>query len=249
MGSAGEGYGKKSGRKLLKKRKPLRQASVQYPERLQPGEDAQEDVTAPNGKIPQSINQSVFSMIAAAGSKSEFHARFNDDSSGSEDEPDSAEPPGTVADKVEEASKAVSQEQQESQVNRSKSSVEKQKKLDTKLRRSLPKLNLRTIKEKTYMSRSSILPSATDGSPERPTTIATPRDAPVMSRMLEAQAQISSSTADLRSTTRLLEAPRPGEATEEKSKTSLKARLMEIFNFARPEEVVAGVFIGSHCLF
>ncbi|MCJ1471426.1 Sterol 3-beta-glucosyltransferase [Lambiella insularis] len=239
MGPANEEHGRKFGRKLLKKRKPQRHASVHYPERLQPGEDAHEDVTAPNGKVPQSLNQSVFSMIAAAGSKSDFHARFNEDSSGSDDEPDGAGRHEPVANKVEEASKTVADDQQEGQVNESKSTLENIKRIDTKLRRSLPKLNLRTSKEKNYMSQSSILPSTNDSSPKQPIAIATPRDAPVMSRMLEAQAKMGFSSSDLKATAGSSEASKPGQVIGEDSKISLKARLMEIFNFVKPEEVVA----------
>jgi len=77
------------GRKLTKKaRPPHRLPSAHIPERLRDGDDAQEDVTAPvkgaHGP-PQYMNQSVFSMIAAAGSRTDFNARF-DESSDSEDE-------------------------------------------------------------------------------------------------------------------------------------------------------------------
>ena len=87
--------GKRLGRKLLKKRKPQRGSSVQYPERLKVGEDVHEDVTAAKGMPAQQMNQSVFSMIAAAGSKVDFNARFEDESSDSEYENElSALPPG-----------------------------------------------------------------------------------------------------------------------------------------------------------
>lgn len=80
--------GKKVGRKLIKKRKPQRSSSLQYPERLKVGNDEHEDVTAAKGMPAQQMNQSVFSMIAAAGSKVDFNARFEDGSSESEEETD-----------------------------------------------------------------------------------------------------------------------------------------------------------------
>lgn len=50
------------------------------------GNDEHEDVTAAKGMPAQQMNQSVFSMIAAAGSKVDFNARFEDGSSDSEEE-------------------------------------------------------------------------------------------------------------------------------------------------------------------
>lgn len=78
--------GKRLGRKLTKKRKPQRSSSLQYPERLNVGNDEHEDVTTAKGMPAQQMNQSVFSMIAAAGSKVDFNARFEDGSSDSEEE-------------------------------------------------------------------------------------------------------------------------------------------------------------------
>lgn len=80
--------GKRVGRKLIKKRKPQRSSSLQYPERLKVGNDEHEDVTAAKGMPAQQMNQSVFSMIATAGSKVDFNARFEDGSSESEEETD-----------------------------------------------------------------------------------------------------------------------------------------------------------------
>src|SRR5437773_1129309 len=77
---------KRTSVKLSKKKRGPRQ-SVDIPERFRDGEDAQDDVTAPRGNSAQYImNQSVFSMIAAAGSKVDFHSRFDGDSSESEEE-------------------------------------------------------------------------------------------------------------------------------------------------------------------
>lgn len=80
--------GKRVGRKLIKKRKTQRSSSLQYPERLKVGNDEHEDVTAAKGMPAQQMNQSVFSMIATAGSKVDFNARFEDGSSESEEETD-----------------------------------------------------------------------------------------------------------------------------------------------------------------
>src|SRR5205814_7893840 len=81
---------KRTGMKLSKKKKDARQ-SVDIPERFRDGDDAQDDVTAPRGYSAQYMNQSVFSMIAAAGSKVDFHSRFDGDSSESEEEQEEEE--------------------------------------------------------------------------------------------------------------------------------------------------------------
>ena len=249
MESAGEEHTKQFGRKFTKLRKPNRHASLQYPERLQPGDDAQEDVTAPKGKMSTYMNQSVFGMIAAAGSKSDFHARFDDDSSGSsDDEEEGRKLSETDANEARRTSKDVAEEQRPNQVQSVKSGNESRRKLDMKLRRSLPKLHLRTSKEKKYMSQSSILPSADSESLAKPTHVATPRDAPIMSRMLEAEAQMSSSTADLKASVGLSVVSKTEGLNDIDGTTSLVTRLMEIFGFAKPEEVISGVWVIGYWL-
>jgi sterol 3beta-glucosyltransferase len=58
--------------------------SSRIPDRFKDDDDIQEDVAAPprdaKGRDVQYMNQSIFSMIAAAGSRSDFHSRFDDSS-------------------------------------------------------------------------------------------------------------------------------------------------------------------------
>lgn len=91
------------------------------------------------------------------------------------------------------------------------------------------------------MSQSVLLPpKATLSSGESPKGV-TPRDAPVMGKMLEAQAKLSPTS----------EQPEPKEsalgevevAESERNPVSLATRLMEIFGFERPEEVISGTSI------
>ena len=243
MDSGEETHSKKPTRKLIKRRKPQRHSSVQYPERLQAGDDAQDDVTAPKGNMPQIMNQSVFSMIAAAGSKSDFHARFDDDSSGSEDEPDLPKLLGIAPQSIDQPTIHTAEESRDDTSKKSKSEKDGKKRHESRLRRSLPKLNLRTAKEKNYMSQSTILQPARNTSPRPSPNVATPRDAPVMSRMLEAQAKMTSSGAGLGGKTDTVEAsetskPDKPEATQ--ASNNLVTRLMEIFGFEKPEEVISG---------
>ena len=227
------------GRKLTKKRKPLRASSVQYPARLKEGEDAQEDVTAAKGEPAQHLNQSVFSMIAAAGSKVDFNARFEEESSDSDDENQASANPGGVEEQSHHSrTQTQLDEQHEDKIMRGNPRRPQGESAEPRGFRSLPKLDLRTIQEKTYMSQSLRLPLTELLSQHKSSTGATPRDAPVMSMMLEAQAELTPSTP-------LLEIKNTGaeeaqDVTDKEAPTSLATRLMEIFGFERPEEVVSG---------
>ena len=225
-------------RKLTKRRKPQRHPSIQYPERLKEGEDAQEDVTAAKGQPAQYVNQSVFSMIAAAGSKVDFHSRFDNESSESDDEPQT----GTPGVKKHVSSSPPSERainQHGDVVEKAAQNRHKQKSHEHGLLRSLPKLNLRTLKEKNYMSQSSLPLSPERSSSTRSLKGVTPRDAPVMSRMLEAEAQLGTSTE--------FTGPRrdasqdPKQAKSGPDKSSLVNRLKEIFGFVTAEEVISGL--------
>ena len=124
---------------------------MHYPERLREGEDVQDDVTAVDGKPAQHMNQSVFSMIAAAGSRVDFHARFDEESSDSEGDQGNSEPrPSTeprdatrdaegVLDDVPGKSSVAPQAKKHNKVLGKKGSP------------TFPKLNLKTIKERNYM--------------------------------------------------------------------------------------------------
>ena len=59
------------GRKLPKKRREPRQASLDIPERFRDGPDADEDFAAPKHSNAVSMHQSIFSMIARAGQQSQ----------------------------------------------------------------------------------------------------------------------------------------------------------------------------------
>lgn len=223
---------KRVGRKLTKKRQPTRASSVQYPERLREGEDAQEDVTAAAGKPAQYMNQSIFSMITAAGSRVDFNARFEEDSSDSEYEQETKK-------RDQEPASSTRQHNDRSAKSADDPQPEDSREISAERRGiRLPKLNLRTIKEKSYMSQSSLLGSADSAYHDSPKGI-TPRAAPVMSRMLEAQADLSQSSA--------LSSGRQDDISQSASKgkndgpTSLSLRLKEIFAFDEAEEVISGM--------
>lgn len=230
------------GRKLTRERKPVRASSVQYPARLKEGEDAQEDVTATKGEPAQHMNQSIFSMIAAAGSKVDFNARLDeeeDSSDSDDDDPDSA----FQGDVEEQSNHPRPQTQLDGQHEDNLPGEKPRRPLGESAEhrglRSLPKLDLRTIEEKCYMSQSLRLPSS-EVLNQHPGPIGvTPRDAPVMSRMLEAHAELIPSTPPLEIGNTGAE---DTHATIDKdAPINLATRLMGIFGFKRPEEVLSGI--------
>ena len=224
-------------RKLTKRRKPKRYPSVQYPERLQEGEDAQEDVTAAKGQPAQYVNQSVFSMIAAAGSKTDFHSRFDDESSDSGDEPQ-ATPAGVQKHGSLNSLLERSLDQHQVDVDKSAPNRHDRRPHEQGLLKSLPRLNLRIVEGEDSASRTGLGgPSArrrSTGSPKR----ATPRDAPIMSRMLEAEAELDKSTEHTGSTAE--GSQNPDVTGIESGRSSLAKRLKEIFSFVAEEEVISG---------
>ena len=233
---------KRVGRKLTKKRKVQRAPTVEIPERFKDGDDAQEDAAACRGQQAQYMNQSVFSMIAAAGSRADFHSRFDDESSGSDE--DSRQQPPTVArvspQTLENPSEELLDEPQQEVLAKARSEKHRRKLSEYRLLRSLPKLNPRTFKEKNYMSESGVLPSKDLSAYHGSSQSVTPRDAPVMSRMLEAEAeaQLHLSTTNF---DRKKEMAAITEDTEvDHNSTTLALRLMEIFSYEKPEEVISG---------
>ncbi|KAL8925174.1 MAG: hypothetical protein Q9208_003679 [Pyrenodesmia sp. 3 TL-2023] len=229
---------KRARRKLVKKNMPQRHASMHFPERLGYGDDAQDDVTAANGKPAQYMNQSIFSMIAAAGSKTNFHARFEDESSDSEDDPENPKDPVGMAARNTDAPPHVSagegHGQPEARVKEGGKHTEAVARRHPRI--SLPKLKLKTMKERNYMSQSNYLPSVRRDSPFESPKQVTPRDAPVMSQMLAAQARLDPSIE-------IPEEPRSAHILDPTTSThgsaTLASRLMEIFGFEAPEEVIS----------
>ena len=228
-------------RKLTKKRKPIRASSVQYPERLREGEDVQEDVTAANGRPAQYMHKSVFSMIAAAGSKVDFNAPYDEESSESEEDPVASESTRHGFSINDSVAKEIQRETLRNQnYDDVQSSEMRSRGPDRRGLHALPNLSLKNITETSSISRSTILPP-----PEEPLITEenskglTPRDAPVMSKMLEAQAEFNLSTSPLEA--QKGDARKIEQSVLEKGPTKLVLRLKEIFGFEEIEEVISGV--------
>lgn len=230
---------RRTSRKLIKKRKPQRHTSVQFPERLKlkEGEDIYEDVTSGKGNPSQHMNQSVFSMIAAAGSRVDFHARFENESSDSEEDKPSSSLPDVSSQGTGVPLEGDIDTPPQLLEKSEKVEIQRGRKTASRATRALPELSLKTIEEQKYLARSGRLPSSTLLSPISSATNVTPRDAPVMSMMLEAQAQLDPSLSH--------SCTQKGELDSSKqleTHSSLVIRLMEIFGFEKPEEVISGMF-------
>jgi sterol 3beta-glucosyltransferase len=225
---------KRVARKLTKRRKEGHKVTVEIPERFRDGDDADEDCTALHGANAY-MNQSVFGMIAAAGSQVDFNARFDGQSSDEED--DSGEP------------STQSSELQVEKPGRGKTSPKpehhKRKFSENRLLRSISGLGSKSKPKSIQTKRSD--PST----PESPNESKTPEvqepripfnHAPVMSRMLEARAELSMRPSfDL---PRTFDGSALVDDTGEEASNSLAKRLREIFQFEKAEDVIEGKIRG-----
>lgn len=228
-----------------KSKSTTRLYSHPIPERLKhDGDDAQVDFTAPPGGAGSRdghmhyMQQSIFSMIAAVGSRSDFHTRF-EESSESEGEGDEREEKSRPSDVVS-SSAGATHENVEAEIPEEgpQSTLEDRGRShrrtisDKKLLSPLERLSLKHGK----MSASQTVDSHRITPPRRPRS-ATPRAAPVLSRMVEAKARLDKKTP---STER--PQPQPEDDTQkdpqEQSASLLSTRLMDMFGFQRPEKVI-----------
>lgn len=238
---------RRADRQLSASMKPTssnRPFSDRVPDRFKDGEDAQFDFTAPprgmgsrDGNVHY-MQQSLFSMIAAVGSKSDFHARFDEssDSDGEmEEHPRIEQTSGKLASRT---SVPSLDSRQPSNVSESNTLVLEERgrrhqrtKSDNKLLQRLPRLDSEGGANESSTQPDSMLKVP----PLRRTRSATPRAAPVLSRMVEAQSHF-----DLAPATPYLPS-NPNKAMEdqpESSASALSTRLMKMFGFAKPEKVL-----------
>ena len=205
-------------------------SSPEMPTRFRQSDDTSEDVTAPARAAvegAQYMNQSIFSMIAAAGSRADFNTRF-DDSSDSEDEDvaldeGSKHAPSSIT--IEAPKHQRSQSEQTSSRSQGQTAVG---------RDPLQSVRITTENIERITSRDDSSPSTehTMGSSR-----SDPRDAPMMSRLLTAEFQATVEDVDAQ-----LELDGMRGASQQAGSlpaTLLSTRLMEIFAFDAPEEVIA----------
>ncbi|KAI1371601.1 glycosyltransferase family 1 protein [Hypoxylon crocopeplum] len=235
-------------KKLQKRRREDHHPTMELPDRLKDhGDDIDEDVLPPNqgAQMFMNMNQSIFGLIAAAGSTVDFNDRFEGQSS---DEDEAAEP-------GERQKKGKGREQTAQTTILKKSPSERERgekhrrRISGQLLKSLPQLPRLTTRSKFRQSKTSGLqPSdssaegdgdnVTSPTTDSPTLEVTKADregrlAPVMSRMLEAKAEMSSRPSfDLE---RLSGDHRRGDG---EGPSLLARQLKRIFEFNEPEEVI-----------
>lgn len=216
-------------------------SSDRLPERFKDGDDAQVDYTAPprsmgsrDGNVHY-MQQSLFGMIAAVGSRSDFRRRFDDssDSDGDLDEisqrPSSSMPTGQGGSSDRghptTSTEANATDESEERGRRGRRTIS-----ENKLLRKLPGL-----RSKDRMDDPSNLSASTLTIQPRRTRSATPRAAPIMTRMVQAQSRFDSGTTAENNTSR---PETPSEDRQESSASALSTRLMEMFGFEEPEKVL-----------
>jgi sterol 3beta-glucosyltransferase len=226
------------GRRLTKRRAAPRRVSMDVPERLRGGDDAQEDVTA--ATTGRFMNQSIFSMIAAAGSTADFQSRFDEPESESEDE--AAEDEGLSQTVPALSTTPMPARSDSRQTPKPADSKHQRTSSKHRLIKSMHKLRLKPIRERKsissaddHMSASQILaPRPEPETPPEPDPIR--EEAPMLSRILKAE-------AEMKDTAHEVDMAGQGEAvgapSENVKSVSLSQRLMEIFGFDEPEEVIS----------
>ncbi|KAL4920964.1 sterol 3-beta-glucosyltransferase [Aspergillus aurantiobrunneus] len=238
-------------RRLSASRQPISTRRIFYssfPDRLKEDhDDVQMDYTAPpcgnkSREGMQYMQQSVLSLIAAMGSRTDSRARF-DDSIDSEEETD-AKPHKPPENSLGEQGTALSQTDGTLRVPSAPETRSSSKKRGRRHRRSISdhkffrpfKSGLNEEKEQDAKPCSE--PSTSEGLSPLPTRprprSATPRAAPVLSRMVEARALLKFEDPD--------ESPElegENDSTSQQSHVSpLSLRLMEMFHFPAPEKVI-----------
>ncbi|KAH8903731.1 family 28 glycosyltransferase [Coniochaeta sp. PMI_546] len=259
-------------KKLQKKRREDHHTpTMELPERLKEhgdDADAEEDVLHPQGLgggMFMNMNQSIFGLIAAAGSKVDFTDRFEGQSSDEEGDDDGTSPMamtevrpgGGLAYARRDGRDALSGAIAQTTVLRkptgtvSGAKSHRRKVSESKLLRSVPGLSRLSSKVKPKSkSKSSTDHIQEEAEPEQDestapipftspsieVTHAEERIAPVMSRMLEARAQMAARPSfDL---DRLSTDQRGDTDSDAAGPTELAKRLKDIFLFDHPEEVI-----------
>jgi sterol 3beta-glucosyltransferase len=249
-------------RRIFKKNREGHQPTMEFPDRFKDlRDDADEDVLPPSQgpHMFMNMNQSIFGLIAAAGSNVNFNDRFEGQSS---DEDDGAERTDNREGYIQGKEKQREQVAKTTILKKSSSSKEKgttnekhRRRVSGQLLRSLPqlpRLATRSLSKRSKLKRSQ--PSESSGDAEGDTSTSPTAEsqspvhdseagdrgerlAPVMSRMLEARAEMSSRPSfDLDGLTRDQQSN-----GDEAGSSALARKLKEIFEFDQLEEVIEGM--------
>ncbi|OKL60787.1 Sterol 3-beta-glucosyltransferase [Talaromyces atroroseus] len=240
-----------------------RLSTSNVPDRLKDnGDDEQEDFTAPpkviSGRDIPYMHQSVFSLIAAAGSRSDFHSRFDDSSDSDGDEAGTTKRPDALyrrlvgkkppkSDKEPSISESIPEhrEQERRSSNRFSAAItasgHRRQGSGDRLLRSIPSLTSRrpSRDQKPGEAPEPVAdPQEASHLATQESRMTTPRSAPVLSRMIEAQSRFDSAASSGEEHAQGEKEPDKKGGDEQKSKALLPVRLKEIFNFETPEPVI-----------
>lgn len=236
--AAPPGAERRVSRKLQKKR---HEDTIDLPERLRDSDESSgEEESSQGPPLSMNMNQSIFGLIAAAGSRVDFNDRFDETSSEDED--------GTAHhDKHHKGKYPRNEDLSKTSILQpkrgdKKSSSHRRKVSAHKLLKSLPSLPKLKYKSKSAPTKLADHSEEVDDPGETsdlsgPPAIQLTREAsnrlpPVMSRMLEARAEMSSRPSfDI-------EGPEARTSGLESDVTPLARRLMDIFEFDEPERVI-----------
>ncbi|KAK7745822.1 Sterol 3-beta-glucosyltransferase [Cytospora paraplurivora] len=226
---------------------------MDFPEQLKQkeGDEEQEEDVVPvglgHGNRPFiNLNQSIFGLIAAAGPKVDFHDRFEGHSSEDEAEDSEGREPsqkskdGSTTNPM--AKTTILQKPG------SKSDKHHRRKIsDSKLMKSVPILSRLSTKSRSRKdSKKPVTLIQEESEPESPAwgtpSMAFPNDenrlAPVMSRMLEARAEVSARPSfDLERQS--IDKDRDPADLTDLGPSELSRRLQKIFEFEEPEELIS----------
>ncbi|RAL00675.1 UDP-glucose:sterol glycosyltransferase [Aspergillus ibericus CBS 121593] len=222
--------------------------SSALPERLKDDHDAQVDFSAPPGGVGardghmQYMQQSIFGMIAAVGSRSDFHSRFEESS---ESDGEAEDSPRKQSENLSATAGALPKSENDPRRLSSKPQSPTQER-GRRHRRTISDNKLfRPFKTDTKQSKGkepavqSEPPTGDElsraSTPKRPRS-ATPRAAPVLSRMVEAQALLD--TKDSAGRSQVHTEDKTDEDSKQSSASALSLRLKEMFGFETPEKVV-----------
>lgn len=223
---------------------------MDFPEQLQQkdGDEDQEEDVLPiglgNGNHSfMNLNQSIFGLIAAAGPKVDFHDRFEGNSSEEEDAEDSdgdgphrKQKDGAAAGKL---SKTTVLKQPPSKTNKQ----HRRKFSDSKLMKSVPILSRLSTKSRSKKgSKEAVSQIQEESEPESSVGDGKANEelrlAPMMSRMLDARAEMSARPSfDLER--RSIDKRDESSETTDPGPSELSKRLQKIFDFDEPEELIS----------
>lgn len=226
---------------------------MDFPEQLKPkdGDEEQEEDVLPVGlgqgnRQFMNMNQSIFGLIAAAGPKVDFHDRFEGHSSEEEAEDSDGNGPRQKS-KDDGAADPMAQTTILRKPGSESNDHHRRKFCDSKLMKSVPILSRLSTKRRSRKDgKKSVIQIQEESEPESPVWDAPSilltndenRLAPVMSRMLEARAEVSARPSfDLeRQST-----DKSGEPSSlaETEPSDLSKRLQKIFEFDEPEELIS----------